>query len=160
MSESWPIEEPLAWPSPRQPVSTEFIFNVPLPIRAARLACVIAEAGSHVPSPVKSRRPASIVTEAERPMPMASTGADDASHVSMLAMLTEIMKTATLRSDSWHVPVIFIHREVLKATSHMEGAHACVKARTSPSHGVARAEENSAEANSNGGYDGFRLHSL
>jgi hypothetical protein len=94
---------------------------------------------------------------------MASTGADDASHVSMLtmlAMLTEIMKTATLRSDSRHVPVTSIHREVLKATSHMEGTHACMKACTSPSHGVARAEENSAEANSNGGYDGFRLHSL
>jgi hypothetical protein len=56
--------------------------------------------------------------------------------------------------------VISIHREVLKVTSHMEGAHGCVKACTSPSHGVARAEENSADANSNGGYDGFRLHSL
>jgi hypothetical protein len=132
---------------------------------------VIAEAGSHVPLPVKSRRPASIVTEAERAMPMASIGAGDASHVSMLTtlttltltmltMLTKIMKTATLRSDSWHVPLISSYGEVLKATAHMEGAHACVKACTSPSHGVARAEENSAEANSNGGYDGFRLHSF
>ena len=82
------------------------------------------------------------------------------SHVSMLTMFTEVMKTTMLRSESWHVPLISIHREVLKATSHMEGAYACVKACTSPSHGVARAEENSADANSNGGYDGFRLHSL
>jgi hypothetical protein len=159
MSKAWPIEEPLACRSFRQPVSTEFVFNLPLPVRAGRPACVIAEAGSHVPLPVRSRRPASIVAEAERPMPMASTGAGDASHVSMLTMLTEIMRTATLRSDSWHVPVISIRREVLKATSHMEGAHACVKSCTSPSHGVARAEQNSADANSDGGYDGFRLHS-
>src|SRR5580704_6174748 len=99
-------------------------------------------------------------------MPMASTGVGDTSHVSMLTMLTmltvltEITKTGTLRSEFRHVPVISIHREVLKASSHMEGAHACVKACTSPSHGVARAEENGADANSNGGYDGFRLHSL
>jgi hypothetical protein len=80
--------------------------------------------------------------------------------LTVLTVLTEITKTATLRSDSWHVLVISTQREVLKATSHMEGAYACVKACTSPSHGVARAEENGADANSNGGYDGFRLHSL
>jgi hypothetical protein len=133
---------------------------MPLPIRARQLACVVAEAGSRVPLPVKSSRRARVVTEAERPMPAASIRAVGASRVSMLIMLTEIMKTTMLRTDSWHVPLISVRREVLKATSHMEGAHACVKACASPSHGVALAGENSADANGNGGYEGFRLHSF